>query len=67
MNVAELIDFLKTQPQELTVIFRCCSESCVLEAREIFIGEECQPRADGWVQNKRPDMPTQKYLILPGN
>jgi len=67
MNVSELIEFLKTQPQDLTVIYRCCSESCVLEAEEIYLGEACEPRPDGWVQNKRPDMPTRTYLILPGN
>ena len=67
MTVSELIEFLKLQPQDLQVIYRCCSESCILEASEIYVGEECEPRADGWVQNKRPDKPTQKYLILPGN
>lgn len=67
MNVAELIEFLKTQRQDLQVVYRCCSEQCLLEAEDIQVGEECQPRADGWVQNKRPDMPTQTYLILPGN
>lgn len=67
MTVAELIEFLKLQPQDLQVIYRCCSESAVLEAGEIYEGEACEPRPDGWVQNKRPDMPTQKYLIFPGN
>ena len=67
MTVAELIAFLQTQPQELQVAYRCYSEQCVLEANEIRISEECEPRADGWVQNKRSDMPTQTYLLLPGN
>lgn len=67
MKVSELIAFLQTQPQELEVIYRCCSENCMLEADDIGIGEECEPRADGWVPNKRPDKPTRTYLILPGN
>jgi hypothetical protein len=67
MKVSELIAFLQTQPQELQVAYRCCSEQCVLEADEIRVGEACEPRADGWVQHARPDMPTQTYLIFPGN
>jgi len=67
MTVAELIEFLKLQPQDLQVIYRCYSEKSLLEASEICVGEACEPRPDGWVQNKRPDMPTQEYLIFPGN
>ncbi len=67
MTVAELIEFLKTQPQELTVLYRCCSDQVELEAVEIRIAEFCLPRHDGWVQNKRPDMPSQPYLLFPGN
>jgi len=67
MNVAELIEFLKKQPQDLQVIYLCYSEAALLEADDIYVGEACEPRPDGWVQNKRPDMPTQKYLVLPGN
>lgn len=67
MNVAELIEFLELQPKGLTVIYQCCSESAVLEVDQMYIGEACEPRPDGWVQNKRPDMPTRRYLILPGN
>lgn len=67
MNVAELIDLLKTQPQDLQVIYLCYSEAVLLEAEDIYVGEACEPRLDGWVQNKRPDMPTRKYLVFPGN
>lgn len=67
MNVAELIEFLKLQPQDMQVIYERYSEYAQLEANEIDIGEACKPRPDGWVQRKRPDMPTQKYLIFPGN
>jgi len=67
MNVAELIEFLKTQRQDLQVIYRCCSENAVLEENEICVGEACEPRPDGWVANKRPDKPAKQYLILPGN
>lgn len=67
MKVSELIDYLKTQPQHLTVVFRCYSESCILEAKDIKIEELCAPRDDGWVPNTRPDKATQTYLVLPGN
>ena len=67
MTVAELIEFLQTQPQDLQVAYQCFSEQVLLEAKEIEIAEKCQPRPDGWIQDKRPDMPTQKYLLLPGN
>ena len=67
MTVAELIEFLKTQPQELTVIYQKYSEQTVLETSEIFIAEYCKPRPDGWIQYWRPDMPSQKYLVFPGN
>ena len=67
MNVAELISFLQTQPQELQVAYRRCSEQVLLEAKEIQIAELCEPRPDGWIQDKRPDKPTQRYLLMPGN
>lgn len=67
MTVAELIAFLQTQPQELQVVYRCFSEQVLLEANEIEIVEKCSARPDGWIQNKRPDKPTQMYLMLPGN
>ena len=67
MTVAELIAYLQTQPQGLHVAYRCCSEQLLLEAKEIEIAEKCPPRPDGWIHDKRPDMPTQRYLLLPGN
>ena len=67
MKVSELIAFLQTQPQDLPVVYQCYSEQVLLDAVDIDIQELCLSRADGWVQNKRPDMPTQKYLCFPGN
>ena len=67
MKVYELIAFLLTQPQDAIVTYSCCSESCVLEANEIYLDSACAPRNDGWVQNARPDMPQQQYLRFPGN
>lgn len=67
MTVKELIEFLQTQPQDLPVIYRMCSEYCLLESKEIQITEQCETRPDGWVPNKRPDKPTQTYLTFPGN
>lgn len=67
MTVAELIAFLQTQPQDLPVAFRCYSEAVVLDADKIKIEEACEPWADGWIQNRRPDKPAIKYLMFPGN
>lgn len=67
MNVSELISFLQTQPQHLTVVYRIHSEQCVLEKDEIEIRDLCEPRPDGWVHDKRPDKATQFFLVLPGN
>lgn len=67
MTVAELISYLQMQPQDLQVAYRCCSEQALLEAEEIKITEACEPRPDGWIQNKRPDKTTQEYLMFPGN
>lgn len=67
MTVSELIEFLQKQPQNLQVAYQCCSEQVLLEADEIQIAEKCEPRPDGWIHDKRPDKPTQTYLLLPGN
>jgi len=67
MNVSELIAFLQTQQQDLPVAYKCCSEAAVLEVVEIEVVEACEPRADGWVQNRRPDKPAIPYLMFPGN
>ena len=68
MTVAELIVKLQTMPQDLQVAYCRYSEQCLLEENEIddeFIA--CEPRPDGWIQHKRPDMPSQRYVLLPGN
>jgi hypothetical protein len=67
MTVAEFIAFLQTQPQDLPVAYGLMSEQLLLDVADISIVEKCLPRPDGWIQDKRPDMPTQKYLMLPGN
>ena len=67
MTVAELIDFLQTQPQDLRVAYYLHSEQCLMEMRDIGTLEACEPRPDGWIQDKRPDKPTQTYLLFPGN
>ena len=67
MIVSELVEFLKKQPQDIKVAYRTCSEQCVLEAITITIVDLCKPRPDGWVQDRRPDMETETYLLLPGN
>jgi hypothetical protein len=66
MTVAELIAYLQTQPQDMQVAYDCCSEHCLLEVGDIRPHEACEPRPDGWIQRKRPDMPARTYLMLPG-
>ena len=67
MTVKELIEFLQTQPQDLPVAYRLYSEQVLLEESDIYTQEHCLPRPDGWIQHKRPDMPSQEYLMFPGN
>ena len=67
MTVEELIAFLQTQPQDLMCAYRCYSEQCLLTVDEIKIAEAGVARPDGWIENKRPDKSTQKYLLFPGN
>lgn len=67
MTVAELIEVLKQHPQDLQVAHEQFSEYCLTEAKEIEVRELCKPRPDGWIQDKRADMPTQRYLVFPGN
>jgi len=67
MKVSDLIDFLKTQPPELPVAIRMYSDQQLLEVDDIVVKEFCEPRSDGWVQSKRPDKQSIKYLLFPGN
>lgn len=67
MTVSELIKFLQDQPQDMQIVYEIFSEQVLLKADKITIKELCRPRPDGWVQDKRPDMETQKYLVFPGN
>lgn len=67
MKVSELIEFLKTQPQDIEVAIEMYSEQCLLELDWIKVVQGCPPRPDGWVQHDRPDMPKQEYLLFPGN
>ena len=67
MKVRELIKILKKFDQELEVAYRIHSEQCLLEESDIDVVDKCQPRDDGWIQDKRPDMPTQTYVLFPGN
>lgn len=67
MKVSELITQLQSFPQHLTVVYKVHSEQAKLEADDIYVGNLCEARADGWVPNERPDKPSYPYLILPGN
>lgn len=67
MTVSELIKLLRKFPKDLDVIYGLYSEQVMLNEEDIIVAEFCHPRADGWVQNKRPDKPSKEYLRLPGN
>lgn len=67
MTVLELIKLLQTFPSTLPVAYCCCSEQVMMKPEEIIILEAGKARPDGWVQNKRPDKPSQSYLLFPGN
>jgi hypothetical protein len=67
MTVRELIKLLQTYPGDLPVGYRCCSENLMLKADDLRIIEACEERIDGWIQDKRPDMPSRPYLMFPGN
>jgi hypothetical protein len=67
MTVKELIAMLQSKPPYLLVAYMRYSEYCLLEADDITILPLCAPREDGWVHSKRPDKPSQNYLVLPGN
>ncbi len=67
LTVAELIEFLKTQPQHLLVGYCLHSEWCLMETEDIGIVTACEARPDGWIQDRRDDKPLQQYLIFPGN
>jgi hypothetical protein len=67
MKVAELIALLQTYPQDLQVAYQIYSEYVLIKPESIELVEACEPRADGWIQNKRPDMPKQTYVMFPGN
>jgi len=67
MTVADLIERLKSFPQDLLVGYKCCSEYVLMEADDLCVQSACEPRPDGWIQRKRPDMKEQRYLMFPGN
>jgi hypothetical protein len=67
MTVKDLIKFLKTQPQDLQVIYGLYSEYVLLNEEDISVENACEVRPDGWVHRARPDKPSQKYLCFPGN
>lgn len=67
MTVSELIEVLKQHPQDLQVAHRMFSEYCLLDSEEVSVMDLCLERPDGWIHDKRPDKPTQRYLVFPGN
>lgn len=67
MTVAELIAFLQTQPQEMPILFQQYSDYTELRAEQINVEEHGVQRGDGYVGRARPDQPSRKFLVFPGN
>lgn len=67
MTVRELIEFLKTQPQDALVAFCQYSDYTAMEAEHIDLMNLQSARVDGYVGEARPDKPTQQWLVFPGN
>lgn len=67
VTVAELIEFLRTQDQDLPVGYNLYSEHCLLDIKNIGVVTCCEHRQDGWIHTYRPDKKAVKYLMFPGN
>lgn len=67
MRVKDLIQHLQTLDPELLVVRELYSENVLLEEADLDVSLLCEPRPDGWVPNRRPDKPTQEYLVIEGN
>lgn len=67
VTVADLIEFLRTQDQDLPVGYNLYSEYCLLDLEEIRVKTCCEHRQDGWIHRYRPDKEAAKYLMFPGN
>lgn len=67
MKVKQLIELLQTYDQDLEVAYCKFSEQALLEPSDIVLLEACEPRPDGWIQDKRPDKQTRTYVLFPGN
>jgi hypothetical protein len=64
ITVEGLITLLQGLPPDLPVAVPQYSENRLLEANDLNVSDLCDPRPDGWLQNRRPDMPTRKYLVI---
>lgn len=66
ITIADLVTHLQTFEQTLPVCYRLFSEQCLLglDERDVAVVECCEPRPDGWVEDKRPDKPSVKYLKI---
>lgn len=67
MKVKELIELLQTFPQDMLVARELYSEAVVMSSEDVAFEVLCKPRADGWVENKRPDKESMTYVVFAGN
>lgn len=64
MKVHELIELLKTYPQDMLVAQPLWSEFVLVDPDKLEVKPLCEPRPDGWVAYNRPDKPSIDYLVL---
>lgn len=64
VTVAQLIAHLKKFPKGTLVAVPQWSEHRLLTLDDVATVELCEPRSDGWLQNKRPDIPFLTYLVI---
>ena len=73
MTVAELIEFLKTQPQDIQVAYREFNEyqayetACVLSRGDIQVARFSVTWGPEYLIAQRGNEAAQQYLVFPGN
>jgi hypothetical protein len=68
VTVENLIEYLKTQPRDMLVVYGLYSEYKLLELKDIAVKKMQPHRNDGWVHTYPREQPeTIEYLTFPGN
>lgn len=64
LKVRDVIEMLKSYDQDMPVALSLYSEYVLFSPRNVSIVRACEPRSDGWVQRRRPDLLETTYLVL---